>query len=175
LSRLFIIFSFFHIFLFCNNLNAINIATINTDYILEKSNHFSLFLNELASMKTNYENKLKNEEKALLAKQKEIENSKLLLSEEEISQIVNKYNIDVNNFQKKINNINENINNNIELNRNLILKEIVSIVKVISQEKKYDLILDQNNYFISSDNIDISSLIVNNLNKQIINLNISPL
>ena len=41
--------------------------------------------------------------------------------------------------------------------------------------KKYDLILDQNNYFISSDNIDISSLIVNNLNKQIINLNISPL
>jgi len=47
-------------------------------------------------MKTNYENKLKNEEKALLVKQKEIENSKLLLSEEEISQIVNKYNIDIN-------------------------------------------------------------------------------
>ena len=126
-------------------------------------------------MKKNYENKLKNEEKELLAKQKEIENSKLLLSEEEISKIVNKYNIEVDIFQKKINNINKNINNNIELNRNLILKEIVSIVKIISQEKKYDLILDQNNYFISADNIDISHLIINNLNKQIINLNINPL
>jgi len=126
-------------------------------------------------MKKNYENKLKNEEKELLAKQKEIENSKLLLSEEEISKIVNKYNIEVDIFQKKINNINKNINNNIELNRNLILKEIISIVKIISQEKKYDLILDQNNYFISADNIDISHLIINNLNKQIINLNINPL
>ena len=164
----------FNIIIFHTNLFATNIVTVNTDFILDESKQYSLFIKKLSSIQKNLEKELKYKENILLNKQNEIENSKSILNDIEISKMIDIYNNDVNIFQTEVNKINKYISDNLDRNRNLILQKIIFIVESISTQNNYDIVLNQNNYFISSENVDISKLIINSLNNQIIDFNIFP-
>lgn len=166
---------FFSIFFIYNNALATNIATINTEYILSKTENYISFLKKLENIKNTIELNLKEKEKILLKNKEEIDNSKLFLSETEINRLLDNYNIKISNFQNNLKNINLSIAENLERNRILLLDQIIILSQDISKDKKIDMILDQNHYFISSEHIDISNIIIERLNLLNIKMIIQPI
>ena len=61
-------------------------------------------------------------------------------------------------------NYNEKVDLIIESNKDIILAKILEILKEISIKNQYDIILSEDNYFIASDNIDISEIVIKKLN-----------
>jgi len=165
LRFIFIIIIFF---LISFNLNAQNIATFKFSIIIENLQVYKDFKTQLEEFKKKKFDKLKNEETLLISIKKEIEDSKILLSEIEYKSRISKFEEKRNNFQKKVNKLNNYLNENIKINEEKILKEIVNIVEIIATENNIDIIFSDDQYFLSSDNIDISGQIYNMLN----NLNI---
>ena len=68
------------------------------------------------------------------------------------------------NFEKKVINLNNYLKENIEINENEVLKEIVNIIKKISMENGIDIVFSDEQYFLSSDSIDVSVQIYNSIN-----------
>ena len=149
-------------------MNAQNIATFKFSIIIENLQVYKDFKTQLEEFKKKKFDKLKNEETLLISIKKEIEDSKILLSEIEYKSRISKFEEKRNNFQKKVNKLNNYLNENIEINEEKVLKEIVNIVKIIATENNIDIIFADDQYFLSTDNIDISGQIYNKLN----NLNI---
>ena len=90
--------------------------------------------------------------------------SKILLSESEYSAELYQFNERKKIFELKVNNLNNYLKENIELNEKKILKEIIKIAKKIALEKDIDIVFADDQYFLSSDNIDISEQIYKDLN-----------
>ena len=147
---------------------AQNIATFKFSLIIENLQVYKDFNTQLEEFKKKKFDQLKNEETLLINIKKEIEESKILLSEIEYKSRISKFEEKRNNFQKKVNKLNNYLNENIKINEEKILKEIVNIVEIIATENNIDIIFSDDQYFLSSDNIDISGQIYNMLN----NLNI---
>ena len=84
---------------------------------------------ELNNFKENIFNNLKNEEELLLKKKNKIEDSKVILTKSEFENRISEYNIEINNFEYKVDKYNSYIQSNIEFNENIILNEILLIVK----------------------------------------------
>ena len=78
------------------------------------------------------------------------------------------------NFEEKVNKFNNYLKKSIEVNENIILNEIVKIVKKIAVENEIDIIFSDEQYFLASDNIDISGQIYNELNNLNITLQLTP-
>ncbi len=166
--------SFFFIifFLFSVKLSAINLATINIAYILEKSISYNNFLDELSNKKSELQNTLNVKEKDLEELKNEIDNSKLIVSEDELNLMISNYNNQLNKLDQEVKKINIFFSNNIEINKNLIIKQIISYIENISNKSKIDVVLTEDQYFMSSKKIDISNEIIDLINKEIILLKI---
>ena len=101
---------------------------------------------------------------------KEIEDSKILLTKSEYDTKTADFQIEKNNFELKIKKYNNYIQSNIEFNEKIILDEILIIVRNIAIENKIDLVLNENQYYLSSDDINISDMVIQKLNKIKLNL-----
>lgn len=163
------------VFLFVTKSHAINIATIKIDYIINNVDNYKIFLNELNKKKQSIDDELRNKENILLKEKKDIEDSELILSSDEISIRLSEYDIKVNNFKEEINSFNSYFSQNIDINRNLIINQIIEIVKNISKDNFIDLIIDERNYFLSSDKIDVSLNVIEIINQRNINFNLLEL
>ena len=159
-------------FVFPTNLLAINIATINIAYILDKSTSYNNFLDELAKKKSELQNKLDIKEKDLTKLKQEIDNSKLIINEDELNLMISNYNGQLQILDKEVKKINLFFSKNIEINKNIIIKQIISYIENISIKSDIDIIFTEDQYFMSSKKIDISNQIINLLNDDIIKLKI---
>ena len=159
-------------FVFPTNLLAINIATINIAYILEKSASYNNFLDELTKKKSELQNKLDIKEKDLTKLKQEIDNSKLIINENELNLMISNYNGQLQILDQEVKKINLFFSKNIEINKNIIIKQIINFIENISNKSDIDIILTEDQYFMSSKKIDISNQIVNLLNDDIIKLKI---
>ena len=159
-------------FVFPTNILAINIATINIAYILEKSSSYNNFLEELAKKKSELQNKLDIKEKDLTKLKQEIDNSKLIINEDELNLMISNYNGQLQILDQEVKKINLFFSKNIEINKNIIIKQIISYIENISSKSDIDIILTEDQYFMSSKKIDISNQIINLLNDDIIELKI---
>ena len=159
-------------FVFPTNLLAINIATINIAYILEKSVSYNNFLDELAKKKSELQNTLNIKEKDLSKLKQEIDNSKLIINEDELNIMISNYNDNLKILDQEVKKINIFFSKNIEINKNIIIKQIISYIENISTKSEIDIILTEDQYFMSSKKIDISTQIINLLNNDIIVLKI---
>ena len=159
-------------FVFPTNLLAINIATINIAYILDKSTSYNNFLDELAKKKSELQNKLDIKEKDLTKLKQEIDNSKLIINEDELNLMISNYNGQLQILDKEVKKINLFFSKNIEINKNIIIKQIISYIENISIKSEIDIVLTEDQYFMSSKKIDISNQIINLLNDDIIILKI---
>ena len=89
-SKKFIIFTI--ICIFSTNFLALNLATINISYILEKSISYNNFLDEL-SKKLELQNNFLILKKQILTKLKQdIDNAKLIINEDELNLMIFNYN-----------------------------------------------------------------------------------
>ena len=168
-----LIIYFFTFVFFSLNINAQNIATIRLSYIINNSNEFQTFLIKLDKIKSKYFDELKNEKKQLEKRKIEIENSKILFNEDEYSKLVNIFDDNANKYLNKVEKIENYLNNNIKINEKIILKTISLIIEEYSQKNKLDVILNEDQYFISSGSLDISDIIIEELNKKKLDLKIS--
>ena len=154
------------------NLLAINISTINISYILEKSVSYNNFLDELTNKKLELQNKLDIKEKDLTKIKQEIDNSKLIINEDELNLMISNYNGQLQILDQEVKKINLFFSKNIEINKNIIIKQIINYIENISSKSDIDIILTEDQYFMSSKKIDISNQIINLLNDDIIELKI---
>ena len=151
---------------------AEKIATVRLSYILNNSNQFVIFLDELEKIKTQYFNELEGDEKILNKRKSELEDSKLILNEEEFNLLIEVYNKDTMNYKKKITKYETFLNDNMESNKRIILKKISEIVGSLSESNGYDLVINEDQYFLASNKLDISDIIIDILNKEKLNLKI---
>ena len=152
--------------------NANDISTIRLSYIINNSLEFKSFLEKLEELKKNLFDELKINEEFIENKREELENSKLILNEEEYSKLLESFNIENSKHIKNINLYEDILNNNMNKNKNIIINEISQILNEYAKKNSIDLILNEDQYFISSSNNDISDIIIKILNEKKLNLSI---
>jgi Skp family chaperone for outer membrane proteins len=94
---------------------------------------------------------------------KEIEDLQLILNIQEINAKNNLFVKKVELFNQEIQQFDYYINKNIEINQSIIINKIIKISSDISNSQNIDIIFDETNFFISSDKIDISNLVIEQL------------
>ena len=170
------LFSFFlFIIFFSYSVDSTEIATFKISYIIDNSLEFDKFIVKLDVLKKKMQNELLEDEKVLIEKKNKIEESKIIFSESEYNQKIENYNILANSYKDKFEEFNNHINMNIEKNRNIVINEIIKITKKISLSNNFDIILNEDQYFLSSDNVDVSNQIIEMLNEKKLNLEIIEL
>ena len=157
------------------NLFAHNIATINLNLIYEKSIHYVKFMEKLSDYKKLLENEIRDEENILLKSKNNIENNRYILNEKELTKLTKQYESEFNRLQIKLDNFNINISENITNSQKILNKEIIIISQQISSKNDLSLVLENTNFFIASDQIDISENIIEIINDKNIILDITPL
>ena len=60
-----------------------------------------------------------------------------------------------------------------ESNKRIVLKKISEIVGALSESNGYELVINEDQYFLASNKLDISDIIIDILNKEKLNLNIA--
>ena len=151
---------------------AEEIATIKISYLIKNSTEYNTFINKLESEKILFNDTIKNEEQILKDRELEINESQFLLSEEEYNNQINIFNEKVKIYQEKIEKYNYFLDKNIDINQKTIIDEIFLIVKDISIKNNIKLVLNEDQYFISSEKNDISQLVLSQLNSKKLNLEI---
>ena len=144
-------------------LYANNLATINIEYIIEKNIEFQNFLNNLNEEQELMNDIFKKKNLQLENEKKEIEDLQLILNTQEINIKNNLFIKKVEEFNAEIKQFDYYINKNIEINQNIIINKIVKIASDISNSQKIDIVFDETNFFISSDKINISKLVIEQL------------
>ena len=94
----------------------------------------------------------------------EIENSKLILSENEINLKIEDYNNQFATFSTLVDEFNYHYQNEIIYMKEILLKEIVILLEEYAIQNNIDLILDSTSYLIASNSLDITSIIYDKLN-----------
>ena len=140
-----------------------NLATINIAYIIEKNIEFQNFLNNLNEEQELMNDIFKKKNLQLENEKKEIEDLQLILNTQEINIKNNLFIKKVEEFNAEIKQFDYYINKNIEINQNIIINKIIKIASNISNLKNIDIVFDETNFFISSDKIDISNLVIEQL------------
>jgi len=173
-KRILIIFTIFFVLL-SHSIQSQKILVINLEYIINNSNQYQEIIKIILKAQELKKNYFEKEEETIKSKLNEIENSKLILSKNEIKLKIDEYNKIFSNFKDDIDEFNFHYDNQISNIRNQILEKIVKLLEEYAIENKIDLIFDNKNYIISSNSIDITDIILNELNTIDLNLQFDSL
>tara|TARA_Y100000741_G_scaffold83454_1_gene61314 strand:+ start:245 stop:772 length:528 start_codon:yes stop_codon:yes gene_type:complete len=155
---------------FASNVYSTNIVVIDVNSLINNSKHFLEISNKINFSQQEYKNNLKNIEQNLYKKKEELENLKLIVNDEEFNIKKNEYYNEVANFENDVANFNNHYENEIINIKNIIFSKISELIQNYAIENQIDLILDKNQYLLSSDKINISEKILIKLNDSIIDL-----
>ena len=165
--KLIYIIIFSSIYLFSSTIYSQNIAIINIQALIDNNKIYKNIVKEIESTQQSYLKNFNLKENELKSNLKEIEESKLILSEDEINLRINNYNIALAEFTNLVQNFNSHYQNEIIIIRKLILKEIIILLEKYVIENNLDLVLDSNSYLIASNSLDIT----NDINVELEKLN----
>ena len=173
-KKILIVFTIF-VVLLSQSIQSQKIVVIDLEYIINNSNQYQEIIKKILKAQELKKNYFAKEEKTIKSKQNEIENSKLILSKDEFKLKVDEYNKILSNFKDSIDEFNFHYDNQISKIRNEILERSVKLLEKYAIENKIDLIFDNKNYIISSNSIDITDIILNELNTIDLNLQFDSL
>ena len=156
--------------IFSFNIFAQTIAIVNVQSLIDNNEIYKKTLNDIGINQEKYLKEFNIIENELIIKLNEIEESKLILSEEEINIQIENYNNDLSQFTILIEEFNFHYQNEIIKIRETILKEILKLLEKYALEKSIDLILDSTTYLIASNSLDITIDINSELEKLNLNL-----
>ena len=155
------------IFFFLNSsIFANNIRVLDFQKIIENNTNLSLLYEQIDKDQILHKEKFKNEEIILQNEFERIEELNLILDPIELQKEIDIYNLKLNNFNEKIEKLNLHYETQVNNLRNRIINIILDQLKKYSEDNKIDLILDSNNYILSSNSINITNLIMEKVNKQ---------
>ena len=101
---------------------------------------------------------------------KDIEDSKLILNQEEINLKINNYNNEFSKFSIHVEDFNIHYQNQVIKIRQQVLNEIVLLLENYAIDNSLELILDSTSYLIASNSIDITEIINKQLSKKNVTL-----
>ncbi len=157
------------LFLIINSLSNIVIAqsvvVVNVQDLIDNNKNYKEIIEEIEINQEKYLNEFKKKEKEIQTIFNEIEESKLILSDNEINNQIENYNKLLNNFTKDVDEFNFHYQEQIIKIRENVLKEIIYLLEKYAIENNIDLILDSTSYLIASNSIDITEYISNELKK----------
>ena len=160
------IFLTFIFFFFTFNAFATNIRVIDFQKIIENNKNLSILYEQIDKDQSVHKNVFKNEELILQNEFERIEELNLILEPNELEKEIEIYNQKL----KKLNDNIEKFNLHYELQinnlKNKIINVILEVLKKYSEDNQIDLVLDSKNYILSSNSINITNLIENQVNKK---------
>ena len=157
-------------FFFASNVYSTNVVVIDVNSLINNSKHFIEISKKINFSQQEYKNNLKKTEQNLYKKKEELENLKLIVNDEEFDIKKNEYYNEVANFENDVANFNNHYENEIINIKNIIFSKISELIQNYAKENQIDLILDKNQYLISSDTINISEIISLELDKLIVDI-----
>ena len=151
------------------------IVVIDLEYVINNSNQYQEIIKKILKAQELKKNNFEKEEETIKSKQNDIQNSKLILSKDEFKLKVDEYNKIFSNFKDSIDEFNFHYDNQILKIRNQILEKSVKLLEKYAIENKIDLIFDNKNYIIASNSIDITDIILKELDTLDLNLEFDSL
>ena len=164
--------NYFIFFLFINfgtPLIAQTIAVVNIQYLIDNNKIYVSIVNDIEISQEKYLKKFEKKEINLKKKLENIENSKLILSNDEINNQIDDYNHELTNFRLLIDEFNNHYQSQIIKMREYLLREIIVLLEKYALDNNIDLILDSTSYLIASNALDITD----NINSELIKLKIN--
>ena len=101
--------------------------------------------------------------------------SKLILTNDQIKLNVEEYNKTLTNFKDSIDEFNFHYDDQLSIIKNKILEKSVKLLEKYAIKNKIDLIFDNKNYIIASNSIDITDIILKELDTIDLNLQFDSL
>ena len=147
---------FLFINIFSSKIFSQTIAIVNVQSLIDNNKIYQKTLKDIEINQEKYLKDFNTKENELILKLNEIEESKLILSEEEISKQIEDYNNQLSQFSIIIEEFNFHYQNEIIKIREIILNEILKLLEKYALENSVDLILDSTTYLIASNSLDIT-------------------
>ena len=165
-------FTFLFFFLFSFNTYAENIATIDFNKIFKESISYNNFLKKMNKYKETKMKEFQDIEKKLLQEKDEIDEEKIILSNDEFNKKISIHQNNVREYQKKVDAINQEMFNKNENAKILIKNDVIKISQKIAIDSDITIIFDASNYVIAVKAIDLTEKIIEILNTNPNELNI---
>lgn len=166
------LFTFLFFFLFSFNTYAENIATIDFNKIFKESISYNNFLKKMNKYKETKMKEFQDIEKKLLQEKDEIDEEKIILSNDEFNKKISIHQNSVREYQKKVDKINQEMFNKNENAKILIKNDVIKISQKIAIDSDITIIFDASNYVIAVKAIDLTEKIIEILNTNPNELNI---
>ena len=161
----------FIIFILSSNAISANIRVLDFQKIIDNNKNLAQLYVQIEKDQISHKEKFKIEEFNLQNELEKIEKLNLILDPTELQKEIEDYNIKLNNFNNKIEKFNLHYELQINNLKNKIINIILELLKKYSEDNKIDLILDSQNYILSSNSINITDLIVDQINNKQIEIN----
>ena len=156
---------FFVCIIFSKLSYAESIVVVNIQFLIDNNKDYLNILEQMELSQKDHLDIFQKKESELKKILNDIEESKLILNENEINLQIENYNNQLKNFTILVDDFNLHYQNQIGEIREKILKEIIQLLEKYAIKNKIDLILDSNSYLIASNSIDITENINNELKK----------
>jgi len=160
------VFLIFTALIFSSNAFSSNIRVLDFQKVIENNSNLFLLYDKIENDQRVHKEKFNSEELYLESEFKRIEKLNLILEPSELEKEINNYNLKLNNFNTKIENFNLHYDKQINNLKNKIVNITLDALKNYSEDNQIDLILDSNNYILSSNSINITELIIVEVNKK---------
>jgi Skp family chaperone for outer membrane proteins len=161
-----IIFFFIFLNFFFNIATASNIAYIDLNFIINNSVIGKKFVDKLEITNNQNINLIKKEQTKLNKERDEIEKIKNILSKDELNSKILSFNEKLENFTKKQKLMSDEFKNLSQLETTNLFKKINPIIEKYMLENNIDIILKKENIYISNSNYDITSKLIDLINKK---------
>jgi len=156
----------FIIIIFSSSAFSTSIRVLDFQKVIENNTSLFLLYEKIEKDQQPHREKFNNEELNLESEFKRIEELNLILDPAELEKEIENYNFKLNNFNETIKNFNLHYDKQINNLKNKIISIILDVLKKYSEDNQIDLILDSNNYILSSNSINITDLINDKVNKK---------
>ncbi len=149
---------------YCKSIYAQTIAVINIQSLIDNHVEYYNAIKEIELVQERYFKNFENRENELKLILKNIDESRLILSESEINNQIYDYNQKLNNFSIEVEKFNSHYQNQIFIMRDSIFNEIIKLLQEYAMKKNIDLILDSTSYLVAANSMDITKIIEDELN-----------
>ena len=144
---------------------AQTIVVVDIQFLIDNNQNYLNILDEMEISQKDHLDKFQQKESELKKLFNDIEESKLILNENEVNLQIENYNNQLKNFTILVDEFNLHYQNQIVKIREKVLKEIIQLLEKYAIKNKIDLILDSTSYLLASNSIDITEKINNDLKK----------
>lgn len=144
------------------------IAIVDIQSLIDNNEIYIKTVREIENSQDKHVQKFNLQEKNLEDMFIDIENSKLILNENELNQKIELYNNELTEFTNLLDDFNSHYQKQIINIREILFKEIIILLEEYAINNNIDLILDSTSYLIASNSLDITEKI----NKDLMQLEI---